>query len=136
MLEKFGMTGMKKVAEEKFKSLLQTISTPETLDIKFDTILAVVPHVYSQTPDKDRGLRDPLSLYVASRWEAFKAVKQLKGAIAENPDFVIDVCDARPRSKVPPHIEQIYEKPCTRCKANDNWKVGHVTCSCGWAERR
>ena len=128
MLEKFGMDGMKKAAEEKIKGAISRPTTDTELIVKHESMLQVIPIIYTLIPWTDRVLHDLICQYVAEHWNNFKDLDKLKDVIAGHPEFMLEVFDRKPPP--PP-----YTKPCRRCARTKQWKADHVTCSCGWGER-
>ncbi len=84
------MHGIKKVAEEKFQNLL-SILLSSALNIKHDRILDVILIVYNTTPERDRGLRNVLTSYLAEQWAVFTRFPRFKSAMVNTLDFGLDL---------------------------------------------
>ena len=126
MLDKFGMSGMQKAAEEKVKEWIATPATSKSLVAKNETILELIPLIYALTTEKDRTLRNPVCFYVAEHWMSFKALESFKEMMAKCPDFFFDVFE----------VKRVYTGCCRKCKRTNMWRPDHVTCGgCGWGER-
>ena len=70
--EKFEMTALEKVAEEKFTAALQGVPAGQNAKrTKHRHVLTVVHLIYDTTPRKDRSIRDRVVAYMAKHWRAF-----------------------------------------------------------------
>lgn len=69
--EKFEMTALEKVAEEKFTAALQGVPAGQNAKrTKHRHVLAVVYLIYDTTPGKDRSIRDQVVAYMAKHCRA------------------------------------------------------------------
>ena len=105
MLGKFGLAGMENVAFAKIMNDLLEPGWDPWSDSDYESvevpiaILAVVPLVYNSTPQQQCKLRTAIARFVAGRWTRFRAMDELGNVVAENPDSILDVCDARIKPK-------------------------------------
>ena len=125
--EKYDLPGLKQLSQAKFKSTCSKFTAPVLLPV----FLSLVPLVYDNTSEKDRGMRDSLLAYILRFPRSTSNLPDFKAIAAANLDFVAELIGKTVSLKPPPP----YKGSCTRCKATDKWKVDHVTCGCGWGER-
>ncbi|KAL9067294.1 MAG: hypothetical protein Q9161_006993 [Pseudevernia consocians] len=59
--DRYDLKGFKQEAEERFKARLD--------DWPIEEFIALIPLIYSSTPDTDRGLRDRAVKYGTNEWE-------------------------------------------------------------------
>ena len=102
MLDKFGMLGMKKVAEEKFKISLQELVENEDaviLSRKQQMFFDTIPTIYASTPAVDRGLRGAVVEHFVYSWQKYWVINQFKAVLEENSNLVFDIF-----TKCPPNL--------------------------------
>ena len=125
--EKYDLPGLKQLSQDKFKSTCSKFTAPMLLSV----LLSLVPLVYDNTSEKDRGMRDNLLGHLLKFPKYVSDLPDFKAIAAANLDFVAELFGRTVALKPPPP----YKGRCKRCEAKDKWKVDHVTCSCGWGER-
>ena len=87
--EKFGIGGLKKLAEEKFRIAFR--SSAETDLTQF---LQVITEVYNPTPDTDYGLRDLAVTLAATNQGVYRRLAilpEFKDTVATVPQFAVDL---------------------------------------------
>ena len=89
MGDKYGMDGLKGVASEKFATALKQVEMPVTgaFLIQQRFLCKIIKHVYTSTPDSDKGLRDHVLAYTKTRLKSLLALGEFKKVLAEVPEF-------------------------------------------------
>ena len=87
--DKYDLEGLKREAAEKFATRAPRLYN-ECLG-PIEEFIAVIPLIYTTTPDTDRGLRDQAVKYGRVKWETLWAQPGFKDKLAEIGDFINDI---------------------------------------------
>lgn len=88
--EKYGIDGLKNVASESFAALLEQREWHtgwNSSGISIGSLGLAIKHVYSSTPESDRGLRDQVVGYVKTHLEPLLSLEEFKMVLAEVPQL-------------------------------------------------
>ena len=123
--DKYGTWGLKKLAAQKFETAF--CSSMDTDATKAGAaLMAVIPAVYSSTPDSDRELRDlaiSLTLSTKQVYRSNTSTPDFKSLVTQVPDFAVDlvqriapiVCIKYCGNCEKPQLMTPYSVRCTKC---------------------
>ena len=94
--DRYRLEGLKQEAAEQFKARLEACVEECFLE-PIEELIAVIPLIYTTTPDTDRGLRDQAVEQGSLYWEVLWAQPVFKNRLTEIDDFINDVVTERGR---------------------------------------
>ena len=86
--DEYGIVDLKEEALWKFK---RTIKAKKGHEDELESVIEVVPIVYTTTPSSDRGLRDAVVAFGAKNLERIKDLSGFESAVTQAPTYIVEV---------------------------------------------
>lgn len=119
MGDKYGIGGLKKVAETKFDEAVTGLTSP--LDF-----LLVVAEVYESTPEEDRGLRDVAVRHAILNHKGLAISKKFRAVVAKVPQFACDIIAWKSEKATKPVTRFLTQ--CRGCHKTTYGKIEKLRC--------
>ncbi|KAI9878895.1 MAG: hypothetical protein M1830_010199 [Pleopsidium flavum] len=120
MGDKYGIGGLKKVAEAKFEDAVKQMENP----LQF---LPAVVKIYKSTPAADRGLRDVTVRLATLSVKSLMASTTFKEIVVKVPEFACDVINWTSKNATKPATT--FLTSCRGCHKNTYGKIEKLRCA-------
>ena len=122
--DEYGISDLKEEALWKFK---KTMEAKEGDEDELESVMEVIPVVYTTTLSSDRGLRDVVLAFGAKNLELIKDQSSFESAVTQAPTYIVEV--------LPIFLQRLenerkrYSGDCVRCGRTEKWVFDRVICT-------